>query len=88
MKHVISATNLARRLGDVLGRVRYRGESFVIERNGTVVARLLPAQAGHRAGLRDALDAWREAGEADSDFAAVLERIGVADVAPGNPWAS
>jgi hypothetical protein len=28
----ISATELARRLGDILGRIRYRGESFTIER--------------------------------------------------------
>ena len=87
MEHVISATRLARQLGDVLGRVRYRGESFVIERNGSVVARLLPAQDGRRTSVRNALDAWRDAGTADSDFAAVLERIGAADVPPGNPWA-
>ncbi|MEI6670192.1 MAG: type II toxin-antitoxin system prevent-host-death family antitoxin [Acidobacteriota bacterium] len=88
MEYAISATTLARQLGDVLGRVRYRGESFVIERNGTVVARLLPAHDGRRTSLRNALDAWREAGEADSDFAAVLERVGAADLAQGNPWAS
>jgi hypothetical protein len=33
----ISATELARKLGDVLGRVRYRGESFIVERNGAPV---------------------------------------------------
>ena len=87
MEHTISATSLARQLGDVLGRVRYRGESFVIERNGTVVARLQPAQDGRRSSLRKALGAWREAGAADREFAAVLERVGAADVAPGNPWA-
>jgi antitoxin (DNA-binding transcriptional repressor) of toxin-antitoxin stability system len=46
MENLISATELARQLGDVLGRVRYRGESFVIQRNGIVVARLLPAPPG------------------------------------------
>ncbi len=34
----ISVTDLARRLGDVLGRVRYRGDSFLVERNGALVA--------------------------------------------------
>jgi prevent-host-death family protein len=43
MESTISATTLARQLGDILGRVRYRGEAFVIERNGTAVARLVPA---------------------------------------------
>lgn len=42
MERRISATELARRLGDILGRVRYRGDSFVIERNGDPVARLVP----------------------------------------------
>ena len=41
----ISATDLARRLSDVLNRVRYRGEVFLIERNGETVAKLtLPDQ--------------------------------------------
>src|SRR3990172_5706358 len=39
MEHRISAKDLARRLGDVLGRVRYRGDSFVVDRNGEAVAR-------------------------------------------------
>jgi prevent-host-death family protein len=40
MEGGISATELARRLGDILGRVRYRGDSFLVERNGEPVARL------------------------------------------------
>ena len=56
MEKVISATALARRLGDVLGRIRYRGESFVIERNGVAVARLVPAGTGQHAA------SWRELG--------------------------
>jgi len=42
MEQRISATEVARRLGDVLERVRYRGGSFVIERNGSAMARLVP----------------------------------------------
>jgi antitoxin (DNA-binding transcriptional repressor) of toxin-antitoxin stability system len=33
---------LARRLSDVLNRVRYRGERFIVERNGEPVAVLAP----------------------------------------------
>lgn len=87
MEKVISATELARRLGDVLGRIRYRGESFVIERNGVAVARLIPA-AGTPASVADALHAWRDAAEPDRGFAQALERIGAADRAPRNPWGS
>ncbi len=36
----ISATELARNLSDVLNRARYKGESFVIERNGEALATL------------------------------------------------
>lgn len=48
MESRITATELARRLGDVLGQVRYRGDSFVIERHGVAVARLAPIQAADR----------------------------------------
>jgi hypothetical protein len=88
MKTVISATTMARQLGDVLGRIRYRRESFVIERNGIAVARLEPAEPEPRGSVRSALEAWRDAAEPDADFADALDRIGAADMTPGNPWDS
>jgi prevent-host-death family protein len=88
MESRISATELARRLGDVLGRVRYRGDSFLVERNGAPVARLVPAYEGSISTVREALAAWRAAGTADSSFADDLERIGAADRAPEDAWAS
>jgi antitoxin (DNA-binding transcriptional repressor) of toxin-antitoxin stability system len=36
----ITATELARNLSDVLNRVRYKGESFIVERNGETVAEI------------------------------------------------
>jgi prevent-host-death family protein len=88
MEHRISATELARKLGDVLGRVRYRGDSFVVERNGDAVARLVPVPGGTRATLREALTAWRSAGVPDAEFADILERVREADRPPDNPWGS
>lgn len=88
MKTVISATTLARTLGDVLGRIRYRRDSFVIERNGVAVATLEPMEPRSGTSLRSALAAWRGATAPDADFADTLERIGSADVIPGDPWAS
>jgi antitoxin (DNA-binding transcriptional repressor) of toxin-antitoxin stability system len=88
MEKIISATALARRLGDVLGRIRYRGESFVIERNGVAVARLVPAGPDQRASVVEVLRRWREAAEPEPEFAAALERIGAADREPGDPWGS
>lgn len=88
MEHRISATDLARRLGDILGRVRYRGDSFVVERNGDPVARLVPVQGRSLTPLREALAAWRAAGERDEAFADDLERIGAADRPPDTAWTS
>lgn len=88
MESRISATALARRLGDILGRVRYRGESFTVERNGAQVARLVPVAGKATASLREALTAWRHAGKPEPQFAADLERVGRADRPPKNPWGS
>ena len=88
MERRISATELARRLGDVLGHVRYRGDSFIIERNGDAVARLAPLPEKSMATVREALMAWRGAGRSDSAFAAALEAVGAADRPPDNPWGS
>ncbi len=88
MEHRISSTELARRLGDILGRIRYLGDSFVVERNGEAVALLAPLPRGSAASVREGLRAWAEAGEPDPDFAKALEEVGVADRVPGDPWAS
>ena len=88
MEHRITATELARRLGDVLGRVRYRGDSFVVERNGDPVARVVPVAERSTTSLKEALAAWRSAGPPESSFADDLERIGAADRPPENPWGS
>lgn len=88
MEHRISATELARKLGDILGQVRYRGDSFVVERNGNPVARIVPLPERVILSLREALSAWRAAGQPDPDFADDLEHIGATDGAPENPWGS
>jgi prevent-host-death family protein len=88
MEHRISATELARRLGDILARVRYRGDSFVVERNGDPVARLVPLPQKAISSLREALAAWQGAGTPDPGFADDLERIAAADRPPENAWVS
>ena len=88
MEGRISATELARRLGDVLGRVRYRGDSFLIERDGDTVARLVPVPGKSTATIREAFASWRGAGAPEPSFAADLERVGNADRPPDRPWDS
>ena len=87
MESKITATELARRLGDVLGRVRFCGDVFVVERSGKAVAKLSPLPSQRAVSLRDVLAAWSDEAPADEDFADDLERVNQADRPPRNPWA-
>jgi prevent-host-death family protein len=64
----ITATELARNLSDVLNRVRYQGESFVVVRSGEEVARLEPRPEHRRVTLREFVDVLREAPQPDPDY--------------------
>jgi antitoxin (DNA-binding transcriptional repressor) of toxin-antitoxin stability system len=88
MEHRISATELARRVGDVLGRVRYLGDTYVVERNGTPIARITPLPGREPGTLAEGLAAWRAAGPADPEFADDLELVGSLDTIPEDPWGS
>lgn len=44
MKSRISATQAARTFSDLLNRVRYRGEEFVIERGGEPICTISPVK--------------------------------------------
>ncbi len=83
----VTATELARKLGDFLGRVRYRGESFIVERNGVAVAKVVPATDAEMPELASALAVWSSSGLEDAGFAGDLERVNAADKTPKNPWA-
>jgi prevent-host-death family protein len=45
MKSEISATDAARRFSEILNRVRYRNESFVVKRAGVPVCEIIPVRA-------------------------------------------
>lgn len=75
----IAATRLARGLGDVLGRIRFRGESFLIERNGVLIARIGPVTHGKPPRLREVVEAWASV-EADPQFAQDLAAVEAAYV--------
>ncbi len=75
----ITATELARKLGDVLGRIRYRADRFVIERNGEPVAAIGPLPERGSSSLREALAAWKSTGGDVGPFGDDLERVNRAD---------
>ena len=88
MEHRITASLLVRRLADVLGRVRYRGDTFVVERHNVPIARIEPAGESALAPLKDAARAWMASVSRDASFADDLERVAAADRPPRNPWDS
>jgi hypothetical protein len=88
---VLTATEAARGFGDLLARVRYRREAFLIRRGGTIVARLGPVDAPGVTGAQAAA-AWDRhprlnAREAQA-FARELESARKqANRPPRDPWA-
>ncbi len=87
----ISATELSRSLSDVLNRVRYRGGTFVVERNGEAVATLEPTGARPRTTWRELADRLRDfsLGEDAESFASDLEAIQRDQpVVPSSQWPS
>ena len=88
METLVSATELVRKLGDYLARVRHRRESFLVEKNGKPVARVVPVDEPPVATLAVGLAAWCGGGSSDPGFAADLGRVNAADRPPKNPWAS
>jgi hypothetical protein len=84
----ISSTELVRTIGEVLGRIRFRRDTFIVEKNGKPVAVLAPYAGKRPGGVEEALRAWCEAGAPDVDFADLLEKIGRDDKALEDPWDS
>jgi antitoxin (DNA-binding transcriptional repressor) of toxin-antitoxin stability system len=87
----LTATEVARRFADVLSRVAYRRESFIVVRGQRPVAEIRPLPAGARLADLPALVASLPSLGDDADaFAADLEaaRAELATQEPLDPWAS
>jgi antitoxin (DNA-binding transcriptional repressor) of toxin-antitoxin stability system len=74
MKSRISATAAARSFSELMNRVRYRGESFVVERGGKPICEILPAapakfSGAELAGLLHSLP------KPDEEYLAVVEEV-------------
>jgi antitoxin (DNA-binding transcriptional repressor) of toxin-antitoxin stability system len=64
----ISATELARHLSDILNRVRYKGESFRVERNGEVVAEIRPTPSVRSLTWGEFVELWDRLPKPDPEF--------------------
>lgn len=73
METRLSATEAVRSFSDLLNRIRYRGEEFVIERGGAAVCRMAPATAPKRATGREILAIIRDLPRPDPGFAKAVQ---------------
>lgn len=69
----LSASEAARRFADVVNRVRYRGESFVVERAGEPVCRIVPPAVSRRT-LADLVRILDEVARPDSAYWKEVEK--------------
>jgi len=77
----VSATKAVRTFSDLLNRIRYRGEEFVVERAGEAVCRMTPAAPPRRLTLR-------EIPGPDPDYASDVRRaVRNQGRVPRSPWA-
>ncbi len=74
METRITATELSRKLSDVLNRVHYRRERFVVERNGEPIATLAPTVHSNVT-FEDLVELLKNAPRPDDRFADDLELI-------------
>ena len=89
MESKISATEAARRFSDLVNRVHYRGEEFLIERGGVAVCRVVPVRSAP--GTLAALVAFlAEVPRRDDGFADDLEDVvrSVPIQVPESSWPS
>jgi antitoxin (DNA-binding transcriptional repressor) of toxin-antitoxin stability system len=83
----VSATEAVRTFSDLLNRIRYRGEEFVVERAGEPVCRMTPAAPTKRLSLRDLASLLREMPEPDAGYASDVRRAARSQGRPPrSPW--
>jgi len=70
----ISATEAVRSFSDLLNRVRYRGESFVVERGGKPICEILPASPLNFTGCQ-LTDLLHSLPKPDEEYLAVVEGL-------------
>ncbi len=87
MTTTVSATKAVRTFSDLLNRIRYRGEEFVVERAGEPVCRMTPATPSRRLTLGELASVLREIPRADAGYASALRQaMRRQGKLPGSPW--
>jgi prevent-host-death family protein len=88
MDKYISATDAARNFSELLNKVSYRGDTYIIERGGKPVGRLEPVGPSFRRKGRELAAVWRTMPHVGPTFADGLEAVVHSqDVSvPSSPW--
>ena len=73
--NTMTSTDLARNLSDVLNRVRYRGEQFVVQKHGEPIALISPPVSIMGRTLKDIALQLHSLPSPDSDYANDLEIV-------------
>jgi prevent-host-death family protein len=74
MQSGISATEAARRFSELMNRVRYRGESFIVERSGKPICEILPARPPRFSGA-ELVNLLRSLPKPDEQYLALAEEL-------------
>lgn len=83
----VSATEAVRTFSDLLNRIRYRGEEFLVERAGEPVCRMTPAAPARRLSLKELASHLRELPSADANYASDVRRaVRKQERLPRPPW--
>lgn len=87
MESRVSATAAARGFSDLLNRIRYGGEEFIVERGGEAVCRMLPAEPSRGFTLRELAALLRGTPSPDAGYrAAVRHAARRQPRLPRAPW--
>jgi antitoxin (DNA-binding transcriptional repressor) of toxin-antitoxin stability system len=73
-KRVVSATEAARNFSDLINRVCYRGETYIVERGGTAMCELSPVAARRCTGA-ELLDLLATLTPPAEEYLAVVEEV-------------
>jgi len=86
MKSHISATEAARKFSDLLNRVQYQGEEFIVERGGEPLCRITPVGASKRT-VADLVRVLRSVPKPDEGYWKAVEgAIKSQPKPPRPPW--
>jgi antitoxin (DNA-binding transcriptional repressor) of toxin-antitoxin stability system len=71
----ISAADASRSFSEILNRVKYRGESFIVERNREPICRIEPVGRRKPVTTDNIEEFWKRLPRPDKRFAGELEEI-------------